>query len=291
MKKALAVVVAVVLTLSLASVSHAAGKGGNGKAPPGQRAASTGQKGPAGTAAGSSNNGACVGKKGEQCPPGGKNATSPVNGAACNTNTQQCINPASGACVSNHGQYVSSLHKHGNGPQGSKTCGQAATGGTAAGPVRASTTGRTIRRTAGRTAVRGTASRTRMGTTTNRRSTFVPARGASVPPSGVARVGTRVGASGATVTYRSGTRSYQVTQAPSGRYTRTRSSSPGVLGFYGTRGTRSGRSVRGTAGRGVILLPRTGGGSAPGLPILPILFGLVLTASGVLVRGLASARS
>lgn len=95
---------------------------GNGQ---GARSSGPVQTGPA-----AGNNAACIGKKGMTCPPGpaGAATTSPVNGAACNTATQQCLNPASGACISNHGQYVSSLHKHGHGPQGNKTCGPAASG-------------------------------------------------------------------------------------------------------------------------------------------------------------------
>jgi hypothetical protein len=97
---------------------------------------------------------------------------------------------------------------------------------------------------------------------------------------------------------------YHVTYAPNGSYTyvANSSSTPNVLGAYNNGSAPSSsagtaptyntgvQGTYGTGGLGVNAMPATGGGQAPGLPVLPILAGLAMIGLGAFTRKFAFGR-
>lgn len=115
-------------------------------------------------------------------------------------------------------------------------------------------------------------------------------------PGGATVAGTTQTSAGTTVTYQTpGGTYYHVTYSPNGSYTYVANSTPSVLGAYSPAPSSSAPSVLGASSTpsystGISSMPRTGGGQAPGLPILPILAGLSMIGLGVLSRRIALAR-
>jgi hypothetical protein len=92
---------------------------------------------------------------------------------------------------------------------------------------------------------------------------------------------------------------YHVTYSPNGSYTYVANSSPSVLGAYSPSPSGAANtgapSVQGAYGTttyspGISSMPRTGGGQAPGLPILPVLAGLAMIGLGAFTRKIALGR-
>jgi hypothetical protein len=113
-------------------------------------------------------------------------------------------------------------------------------------------------------------------------------------------VGQVQGSAGTTVTYQTPAGTYyHVTYAPNGsyQYVANSSSTPSVLGAYSSSPSQSGSapSVQGSyapsaGGIGISSMPRTGGGSAPEAPFLPVLAGLAMIGLGAFTRKFALAR-
>lgn len=140
---------------------------------------------------------------------------------------------------------------------------------------------------------------------TGRSTVYSAVNRAPVVPAGALETARTSSSAGTIVTYRSGNTYYQVTYAPNGIYTYVMSRTPSaVAGSMSSTGTTASTSMAGTASStttgtvagtsgttstagGTSMLPRTGGGAPPGVPLLPLLAGLMLIATGVLTRQVA----
>lgn len=123
---------------------------------------------------------------------------------------------------------------------------------------------------------------------------YSAANRAPVVPAGAIETGRTSLGTSTMVTYSMGGRLYHVTYGPNGTYTYTVTGAPmaissnlgGTTGAttYARTGVSTTTTYGATAAGGATMLPRTGGGSGPGTPVLPVLLGFALIGLAAVVR-------